>query len=182
MDVSRSNESLASYPHSVQGRRNNVPPRPDPGCLRPREDRSCVLCQLAPHLLPVAHCRIPRSNVAFKNGLGDMPIEVGGTLLSYRPASRPGDDIVIWSLIFDPLKPSYDAEQFWRSRIGSYVATGFLLSSAARLRSKGLSWAPATPFAAPKLHGKSQSSKFYRAFNVVETEVARITEVCIFST
>ena len=102
--------------------------------------------------------------------------------MSYRPASRPGDDIVIWSLIFDPLKPSYDAEQFWRSRIGGYVSTGFLLSSAARLRSKGLSWAPATPYAAPKLHDKSQSSKFYRAFDGIETEVARITEVGIFST
>jgi hypothetical protein len=141
-----------------------------------------VLCQLAPHLLPVAHYGIPRSNVGFKNSLGDMPIEVGGTLLSYRPASRPGDDIVIWSLIFDPLKPSYDAEQFWRSRIGSHVSTGFLLSSAARLRSKGLSWAPATPFAAPKLHDKSQSSKFYRAFNGIETEAARITEAGIFGT
>jgi hypothetical protein len=141
-----------------------------------------VLCQLAPHLLPVANYGIPRSNVALKNGLGDMSIEVSGTLLSYRPASRPGDDVVIWSLISDPLKQSYDAEQFWRSRIGGYVSTGFLLSSAARLRSKGLSWAPATPYAAPRLHGKSQSSKFYRAFDGIETEVARITEVGIFST
>src|SRR2546423_785588 len=62
------------------------------------------------------------------------------------------------------------------------MSTGFLLSSAARLRSKGLSWAPATPYAAPKLHDKGQSSKFYRAFDGIETEVARITEVGIFST
>jgi hypothetical protein len=141
-----------------------------------------VLCQLAPHLLPVANYGIPRSNIAFKNNLGDMPIEVGGTLLSYRPASRPGDDIVIWSLIFDPLRPSYDAEHFWRSKIGGSVSTGFLVSSATRLRSKGLSWAPATPYAAPKVHGTGQSGTFYRAFDGIETELGRITEVGIFST
>jgi hypothetical protein len=141
-----------------------------------------VLCQLAPHLLPVAAYGIPRSNVAIKNNLGDMPIEVGGTLLSYRPASRPGDDIVIWSLIIDPLKPSYDAEHFWRSRIGGAVSTGFLVSSAARLRSRGLSWAPATPYAAPRAHGKGQSGTFYRAFDGIETELGSITEVGIFGT
>ncbi|KAI4194245.1 MAG: hypothetical protein LQ346_003721 [Caloplaca aetnensis] len=75
-----------------------------------------------------------------------IPIGLGGSWLSHRPASRPDDEIVIWSLLLGDLRPPlYNAVEFWR---GTYnVATGYLLSSCPRLNKAGLSWAPRTPYA-----------------------------------
>jgi hypothetical protein len=144
-----------------------------------------ILCLLTPHLLPwlVDKFDIPRSKFDREVLLaGDMPIENAGTLLSYRPASRPGDDIVIWSLIFDGEKAFYSAKDFWRSRVGSAIATGFLLSSAKRLNTEGLSWAPETPYAAPKPKKGQPNEAFYRAFDGMATESGRIEVPGLFAT
>jgi len=94
-----------------------------------------ILCQLTPHLLPWRNHGLPRPHIRQKNNLGDIAVEIGGTLLSYRPVSRVGDDIVIWSLLYDGERPRYGAKAFWRSRIGGTVSTGFLISNAARAKS-----------------------------------------------
>ena len=92
---------------------------------------------------------------------GYLPIETSGGLLSHRPASRPGDDVVIWSLLMSESAIFYDAETFWkamqgpifqRSKLsgkivfkGARISTGYLVSSIPRLKTRGLGWAPASP-------------------------------------
>ncbi|CAF3487914.1 unnamed protein product [Fusarium graminearum] len=90
--------------------------------------------------------------IALQIEKGFVTISEAATLLSQRHASRPGDDVIIWSLLVgdDPFK---HALQLWRSgRAGidilathQTVFTGFLLSSVPRLRSPGPSWAPNQP-------------------------------------
>jgi hypothetical protein len=66
-------------------------------------------------------------------------------LLSHRHASRPGDDIVIWSLLCHP-KASYSVEKLYEQRIGTILRTGFLMSGYPRIQNrKGRSWAPSQP-------------------------------------
>ena len=88
---------------------------------------------------------------------GYLAIETSGDLLSHRPASRPGDDVVIWSLLMSHNTVFDDAESFWKamqgpifrpsavSGRGARVPTGYLISSAPRLKTRGLGWAPASP-------------------------------------
>ncbi|OAP61481.1 hypothetical protein AYL99_03684 [Fonsecaea erecta] len=75
---------------------------------------------------------------------GYIPVEEALQLLGRRHASRPGDSVVILSLLIDD-KPVYTAEAFWKSRIGRSLNTGVLFSSQPRLRSKGFQWAPSQP-------------------------------------
>jgi len=69
-------------------------------------------------------------------------------MLSYRYATRPGDDVVIWSLICS-IRASHissNPEVFWKSKIGFFINTGYLMSTAPRLQGvEGFSWAPRTP-------------------------------------
>jgi hypothetical protein len=75
---------------------------------------------------------------------------LSGHTLCSQPASRPGDDIVIWSLLLGDDQIFFDPVEFWRSKINIWICTGFLISSAARCKEKGLSWVPASPYVAPK--------------------------------
>lgn len=77
---------------------------------------------------------------------GFLTLATGGTLLSHRAATRPGDDIVIWSLLLDDAVYK-DARAFWKSREGCYMPTSFLVSSVPRLKKRGLRWAPSSPTA-----------------------------------
>ena len=75
-----------------------------------------------------------------------IPVGLGGSWLSHRPASRPEDEIVIWSLLLGDLRPPlYNVKAFWRGV--SNVDIGYLMSSCPRLKKTGLSWAPSTPYA-----------------------------------
>lgn len=110
------------------------------------------------------------------NNNSSMGIEESGQVLSYRPASRRGDDVAIWSLLTH--NDGYDSiENFWRNN-GSRkeVTTGFLMSSAPRLRTKGLSWAPSTPYFKPLSDSPSTGISSFRAFRGVETWPGRITD------
>lgn len=93
------------------------------------------LCLAASHLL--------RKNRIDYNG----SLEATGTMLSHRHASRPGDEIVIWSLLvrtgFYDMPLCTTAEQFWSSR--NQVNTAFLVSDVPRMTAKGFSWAPSRP-------------------------------------
>lgn len=115
-----------------------------------------ILLLTAPHLQPVRFGReIKTVGNAFVSGF--MTIETGSSLLSHREASRPGDDIVIWSLLLDD-KVYNKAEEFWRSKVGQSIFTSFLMSSAPRLKMKGFRWAPSSP-TAQLLADQSNGSK-----------------------
>lgn len=121
-------------------------------------------------LLAMSHCLPPLDDreLAREKGearqrfqAGYLEVETSGHLLSHRPASRPGDDVVIWSLLIAEKMIFNNAEAFWNAmkgpilqlsedtgRIysrGASISTGYLVSKAPRLKVKGLSWAPATP-------------------------------------
>ena len=110
------------------------------------EIASLVLC--TPHLLPSStkkHLRAaPGPNLPFVNGF--LTVETAGSVLSHREASRPGDDIVIWSLLLSDTVHQ-NAKAFWRSRQGYIQGTSFLVSSVPRLKERGLGWAPSSPTA-----------------------------------
>jgi hypothetical protein len=106
----------------------------------------------ARHLIPRKRTRIPDPNECNSSDSDNDPepfrkfeLEEAAVLLSNRVASRPGDEIVIWSLlcgddVFD------DAASFWASLVGNSLSTSFLLSSAPRLQNiPGFSWAPLRP-------------------------------------
>ena len=118
----------------------------------------------SPHFLPPLNDReLARSKSKSRQEFeeGHLAIELSGSLLNHRAASRPGDDFVIWSLLMSEDKIFYSANDFWKSMQGealqsavdtgdifssaAMISTGFLVSSAPRLKEKGLTWAPATP-------------------------------------
>lgn len=109
-----------------------------------------------------------------------MSREEVGEILSYRPASRQGDDVVIWSLLVNENK--YDSPgELWRSKlgdhnIGEYIQTGFLMSSAPRLDTKGLSWAPSTPYFKPLATNSTVTTPSFRAFSGRGSQPGIITE------
>ncbi|KAI4215749.1 MAG: hypothetical protein LQ351_001736 [Letrouitia transgressa] len=92
------------------------------------------------------------SSTEAKDSSTFLRIEDAGAYLSYRPASRIGDDVVIWSLLTGT--GNFDvAEELWLSPhtqtqpFGNrYLYTGFLISSAPRSTKQGLSWLPTTPY------------------------------------
>jgi len=95
------------------------------------------------------------------------------SLLSHRHASRPGDNIVIWSLIcsrsfFD------DASSLWINAIlpeDRPIPTGFLISSLPRIQKEGLSWAPSRPDL-PLVEVREKTKQF-PAFGSVQSRLAR---------
>ena len=124
-------------------------------------------CLVAPHLLPW--------NTYEERLEGTMTVTMAGTMLTYRPASRKGDEIVIWSLLVGN-KLCYTAEAFWRSRIGKLTQTGFLISSAPRLRVRGLGWAPATASVALSPEGPEGTTISYPPLASEETDYLRIQQ------
>jgi hypothetical protein len=75
-----------------------------------------------------------------------LNVDKAGSLLSHRQASRPGDEIVIWSLICG--SKVYDhAEAFWTQAEPWWgFSSQYLISSAPRLQNcPQFSWAPARP-------------------------------------
>ena len=139
------------------------------GCIE-----TALLLLTIPHLLPAFHKRDMRTaGNAFVSGF--MTVEESGTLLSHREASRPGDDLVIWSLLLDD-KVHSNAKAFWISREGQILRTSFLLSSAPRLKTPGLRWAPSSP--AAQILGNESTNSAYRllAFDGHESEVGLISK------
>lgn len=107
-----------------------------------------LLVLSTPHLLASRtkkHYRSIRSSHApYVSGF--LTVGTAGSLLSHREASRPGDDIVIWSLLLHDTVYK-DAKAFWKSRQDQVLGTSFLVSSAPRLKARGLRWAPSSPTA-----------------------------------
>lgn len=99
-------------------------------------------------------------------------IDKAGTFLNHRHASRPGDEIVIWSLlctdqVFDR------AEDLWSAFTGWKLNTIFLISSAPRIQDrKGLSWAPVRPNPAPLLDGSVPNEEYCIAQDMQSEQAA----------
>ena len=127
------------------------------------------------HLLPGREGYPSYEYASWKKPLGydrdDGIIEDATCQLNHRYASRQGDDIVIWSLLCNTRV--YDsAEAFWKSRIGTTLHTGFLLSSAPRLKKcPGFGWAPRRPSLQLQ-----DGTKLYAATDGNGSEIGRITQ------
>lgn len=125
-----------------------------------------ILLLAMPHFLPplddriLAQAKSEKTRDSFEPG--HLLVETSGSLLSHRPASRPGDDLVIWSLLMSEKSIFYNAEAFWKSLQGTLfssatsIRTGYLVSSAPRLKKRGFGWAPASP----ALHPSTKSEEF----------------------
>ena len=132
-----------------------------------------ILSFSVPHMFPA---------MKFQNQVRSTPYmttEQSGQVLSYRPASRKGDDIVIWSLLSN--EESCDSpEGLWRNKVresvGYFVHTGFLMSSAPRLPMKGLTWAPATPYFEPLREDVLTETPSFRAFTSSDTWPGQVTD------
>lgn len=153
-----------------------------------------ILLLAMPHFLPLLDdrrlvgiaCDTPEQRQLFIAGY--LGIETSGNLLSHRPASRPGDDVVIWSLLISDKTVFNNAEAFWRSMQGSAyqtpivngrvystaatIKTGYLVSSAPRLTTKGLGWAPATPTFQTSAQSDTSGSS---GLNATESTLGRVT-------
>ncbi|KAK8069018.1 hypothetical protein PG994_005634 [Apiospora phragmitis] len=128
------------------------------------------------HMLPSNESTMRRPRVL--EDTGKLTIATIGSLLSYRPASRNGDDFVIWSLLIDPDRDPTDrssAKAFWKGQIGRYINTGYLMSSARRLKSKGLGWAPISPYLARERLSTGMGFANVKSFDRTNTNLGEIT-------
>ena len=104
---------------------------------------------------------------------GFLTVENSAMLLSQRSASRPGDDVVIWSLLLDE-KVYENAIDFWRSRQGGYLHTSFLVSTTPRINIWRFGWAP---LSARLFHDRSAKTQPHSmGSNDATSELGLITE------
>ncbi|KAF7115485.1 hypothetical protein CNMCM5793_002443 [Aspergillus hiratsukae] len=94
-------------------------------------------------------------------------------LLNHRHATKDRDVTMIWSLVCGSNKVVKTAADFWRSTVGQPLATGFLVSSAPRIKGRGLSWAPSRPNLLPPTAG-TPDGKQYPAFDGQNSVAGRI--------
>ncbi|GIJ91947.1 hypothetical protein Asppvi_010922 [Aspergillus pseudoviridinutans] len=94
-------------------------------------------------------------------------------LLNHRHATKDRDVIMIWNLVCSSNKVVKTAVDFWKLTVGQPLATGFLVSSAPRLKGRGLSWAPSRPNLLPPTAG-TPDGKQYPAFDGQNSVAGRI--------
>ncbi|KAK5658655.1 hypothetical protein OQA88_2051 [Cercophora sp. LCS_1] len=111
-------------------------------------------------------------------------IETAGVMLARRFASRRGDDIIIWSLLCKDGNDNTPAHQsplaLWKSKVNTWVKTGFLISSCDRIPNapRGFGWAPATPFLlGPHVAPRPAGTPLYWSYDGSGTNAARIMQV-----
>ena len=115
------------------------------------EIASLALC--TPHMLPSRTKKHYRMSRYSPDVAGFLTIPNAANLLSHRESSRPGDDILIWSLLLSD-SAYHNAKALWKSKQGHTLDSSFLVSSAPRLKERGLRWAPSSP-AAPLVEMRS---------------------------
>ena len=116
----------------------------------------------------------------------EMSLELAGSALSHRPASRKGDDLVIWTLLIgldnDSSTPlpfegvEQDSEEFssrfWKTFVDRQITTGFLMSNVPRITIPSLTWAPRTA----SCMMLENDFVFHSYFDGENTSLARITD------
>ena len=151
-----------------------------------------LLLLTIPHLLPSRDRKDFRYiNNAHESGF--MTVETAGSHLSHRAASRPGDDVVIWSLLTrDKIaktprtsvlrrllyqdKVYKESKAFWKRQRDRSLNTSFLLSSAPRLKTRGLRWAPSSPMAELWQNPLNGMTSRLLALDGIESEAGLITK------
>ena len=145
-----------------------------------------------PHLLPSGDRKDSSENSNANHESGFMAVETAGSHLSHRAASRPGDDVVIWSLLTrDKVEKTprtvmqrllcqdkvYEqSKKFWKRQRGRTLSTSFLVSSAPRLKTRGLRWAPSSPVAQLWQNPVNGTTSRLLALDGVESELGSITK------
>ena len=87
----------------------------------------------------------PSLNMPIRDLQGCVGMIQAAHMLSHRHDSRPGDEIVIWSLLMGDNCVD-KALDFWKATPGDSVSTDWLISDLPRLpNSNGFSWAPMRP-------------------------------------
>lgn len=94
---------------------------------------------------------------------GFISIGEATVLLSHRHATRDEDDVLIWNLLIGDVERQ-DAAEMWKRQVGKTIETGALVSSAPRLMSKGLRWAPCRPTMARRFNGSGPQKRTYLAY------------------
>ncbi len=120
------------------------------------------------------------SLISTRIGRGFVAVSEAASLLGQRFASRPGDDVIIWSLLVDdPVMK--DAQDLWArgkhggARLDKVVHTGHLLSSVQRLTPpQGPSWAPRQPGAYLAANEKPPTSKLYPPYDGIQSQIGLI--------
>jgi hypothetical protein len=142
-------------------------------------DLAILFCT-AQHLLPFQLA--PNHNANSYNRMlngGYINVEEAGCLLNHRYATRPGDGVVIWSLMCDE-KASHSPEEFWKTRIDRTLNTGFLMSSVPRIgdtiNCMGFNWAPTRPDLHPPSNVDGETEARYHAFDGEGSSAGIITE------
>ena len=126
-----------------------------------------------PHLLP-AQVKKDFKKISFSPYVnGFLMTGVAGSHLSHREASRPGDDIVIWSLLLGDTVYN-NAKDFWKSRRS--INTSYLISTAPRLKEWGLGWAPSSPIAQlVQMRSNGQQTRLL-SFDGLDSEVGLVVK------
>jgi hypothetical protein len=128
---------------------------------------------LVPPCLAIQHYT-PTQNEHYKfSDQESVTTEQATCLLNHRHATKDRDVIMIWNLVCGSNKVVKTAVDFWKSTVGQPLATGFLVSSAPRLKARGFSWAPARPNLLPPAAG-TPSGKQYPAFDGQNSVAGRI--------
>lgn len=105
-----------------------------------------ILTFTSQHMLPWLD-RFDASIPGWDPDLFPLEIPEATCFLVNRHASRPGDDVVIWSLLAGS-KPFFDIKSFWREASRHFLEfrIGHLMSDLPRLEHvPGLRWAPSQP-------------------------------------
>lgn len=105
---------------------------------------------------------------------GFINIGEAAELLSHRHPTRDGDDLLIWSLLIGDLEDK-DTVALWRRQIRKKIPVGSLISSAPRLKTVGLGWAPSSPVLRSKIDAYGGKRKAYAPFDGEMTMTGLIT-------
>lgn len=128
----------------------------------------------SPHLFPWDTRSTKIELVMGRPGDSALGLEEARSLLSYRPARGRINQLIIWSLLVKDIdEPHFNPIDFRNSRQGTSIRTGFLLSTASRVRRKRYSCALSTPNALPREGGSATG--VFKAYNTKNSRGATIT-------
>ncbi|EED18568.1 HET domain protein [Talaromyces stipitatus ATCC 10500] len=129
---------------------------------------------LIPPCLALQHY-VPTDDRPVEGEIPPAKIEQATCLLNHRHATKDRDVTLIWSLVCGSklCKASVD---FWKSTVGNFLSTGFLVFSSPRLQGEyGFSWAPSHPNLLPPTAG-TPSTEQYPAYDGEDSVAGRVTE------
>ncbi|OJJ55940.1 hypothetical protein ASPSYDRAFT_92143 [Aspergillus sydowii CBS 593.65] len=115
------------------------------------------------------------TQVSFDDASEPVSIEQATCLLNHRHATKDRDVPMIWALVAGSETVIKAADEFWVSKIGEPLATGFLVSGSPRInKTRGLGWAPARPNLLPP--AATDDAKQYPAYDGQNSVPGRITK------